>query len=89
LIAWLFWWKFVASLAWVMLTLVLCALTVMSVCNILLVELLMFLFDIFWGMCGENLCNVVLLLFMVLWAPVSATLFRRAVLMLWRAFLLA
>jgi hypothetical protein len=32
----------------------------------------------FWGMCGENSCN----LFMVLWVRVSATLRRRAVLML-------
>jgi hypothetical protein len=41
----------------------------------------------FCGMCGENSCNVFLLLFMVLWVPISATLPRRAVLMLWHAFL--
>jgi hypothetical protein len=58
LIPWLFWWQFVASLAWVSQTLVLCALIVMSVCNISFVELLMFLFGVFRGMCGESLCNV-------------------------------
>jgi hypothetical protein len=30
------------------------------------------LFLTFWGMCGENSCNVVLLLFMVLWVPIFA-----------------
>jgi hypothetical protein len=35
--------------AWVLLTLALCALTVMSVCNISFVELLMFLFGVFWA----------------------------------------
>jgi hypothetical protein len=44
-------------------------------------------FDGFWGMWGENSCNVFLLLFMVLWVHIFATLCRRAVLMLWRAFL--
>jgi hypothetical protein len=39
------------------------------------------------GMCGESSCNVFLLLFMVLWVPISATRCRRAVLMLWHAFL--
>jgi hypothetical protein len=38
-------------------------------------------------MCGANSCHVFLLLFMVLWLAISATLCRRAVLMLWRAFL--
>jgi hypothetical protein len=38
-------------------------------------------------MCGVNSCNVFLLLFMALWVPISATLFRRAVLVLWHAFL--
>jgi hypothetical protein len=47
LIAWLFWWQFVASMAWLLLTLVLCAMRVMSVCNISFVELLMFLFGVF------------------------------------------
>jgi hypothetical protein len=41
----------------------------------------------FWGMCGESLCNVFLLLFMVLWVPISAKLCRRVVPMLWHAFL--
>jgi hypothetical protein len=38
-------------------------------------------------MCDVNSCNVFLLLFMALRVPISATLFRRAVLTLWRAFL--
>jgi hypothetical protein len=38
-------------------------------------------------MCGENSFNVFQQLFMVVWIPISATLFRRAVLTLWRAFL--
>jgi hypothetical protein len=38
-------------------------------------------------MCDVKSCNVFLLLFMALWVPISATLFRRAVLMLWHAFL--
>jgi hypothetical protein len=33
-------------------------------------------------MCDENSCNVFLLLFMALWALISATLFSRAVLVL-------
>jgi hypothetical protein len=36
----------------------------------------------FWGMCDESSCNVFLLLFMVLWVPISVTLCMRAVLML-------
>jgi Na+(H+)/acetate symporter ActP len=60
---------------------------VMSVCNILFVELLMFLFDVFGGMSAVNSCNIFLLFFMALWAPISATLFMRAVLTLWHAFL--
>jgi hypothetical protein len=63
-IAWLFWWQFVASLAWVLLTLVHFALTALSVCNISFAELLS-LSTGFGGMCGENSCNVFLLLFMV------------------------
>jgi hypothetical protein len=35
----------------------------------------------------ENSCNVFLLLFMVRWVPISATLCMRAVLMLGHAFL--
>jgi hypothetical protein len=38
-------------------------------------------------MCGENSCNVFLLLFMVLWVLTFPTLCKRAVLMLWHAFL--
>jgi hypothetical protein len=39
-------------------------------------------------MCNENSCNVFLLLFMALCVPISATLYlRRAVLVLWHAFL--
>jgi uncharacterized membrane protein len=40
-----------------------------------------------WGMCGESSCNVFMLLFVVLWVPISAMLCRRAVLMLWHGFL--
>jgi hypothetical protein len=47
----------------------------------------MFLSGVFGGMCGDNSCNVFLLLFMVLWVPIFVTLCRRAVLMLWHAFL--
>jgi hypothetical protein len=87
LIAWLFWWPLVASLAWVPLTLVPCVMTVMSVCNILFAGLLLFRFGVSWGIRDVNSCNVFLLLFMALWVPISTTLFRRAVLMLWHAFL--
>jgi hypothetical protein len=38
-------------------------------------------------MCDGNSCNVFLLLFMALWVPISAKLFKRAVLTLWHAFL--
>jgi hypothetical protein len=34
-----------------------------------------------------NLCNILPLLLMPLWVPISATLCRGAVLMLWHAFL--
>jgi hypothetical protein len=51
------------------------------------VHILILLFGVFGGMCGVSLCNVFLLLFMVLWGPISAMLCRRAVLMLWHAFL--
>jgi hypothetical protein len=61
--------------------------TVMSACNISFVDLLMFPFDVFGGVCGGNSCDVLTLLFiMVLWAPIFATLCIRAVLMLWHAF---
>jgi hypothetical protein len=36
-------------------------------------------------MCEENSCNVFLLLFMALWVLISATLFRRAMLVVWHA----
>jgi hypothetical protein len=44
-------------------------------------------YGVFWGMCGESSRNVFLLLFMVLWVPISAMLCMRAMLMLWHAFL--
>jgi hypothetical protein len=54
-----------------------CAMIGMSACIIPFVELLMFLFGVFGGMCDVNSCNVFLLLFMTLWVPpISATLFR-------------
>jgi hypothetical protein len=88
LIAWLFWWYVVASPAWVMVALAPCTLTFMSVCNISFVELLLFFFGGFWGMCCDvNSCNVFLLLFMVLCVPIPATLCMRAVLTQWHAFL--
>jgi hypothetical protein len=60
----------------------------MSVCKLSFVELLMFLFGVlFGGVCGENSFNVFMALFMVLWAPIFATLCKRAVLMLWHSFL--
>jgi hypothetical protein len=49
-------------------------------------SVLMFLFGVFGGMCGESSCNVFLLLFMILWIHISAMLCRRVVLMLWYAF---
>jgi hypothetical protein len=56
--------------------------------HISFVDLLtMFPSCVFRGMCGENSCNVFLMLFMVLWVPIFATLSRRVVLMLWQAFL--
>jgi hypothetical protein len=47
----------------------------------------MFRFGVFGGMCDVNSCNVFLLFFMALWVLISATLFRKAVLVLWHAFL--
>jgi hypothetical protein len=47
----------------------------------------MFHFGVFEEMCGESSCNVFLLLFRVLWVPISAMLCKRAVLMLWHAFM--
>jgi hypothetical protein len=41
----------------------------------------------FFGVCDVNSCNVFLLLFMVLWVRISATLCRRAVLTMWHAFM--
>jgi hypothetical protein len=38
-------------------------------------------------MCDVNSCNVFLPLFMAMWVLISATLFMRAVLVLWHAFL--
>jgi hypothetical protein len=48
-IAWLFWWHFAASITWVLLALVLCAMAFMSVCSISFGELLMFLSGVSWG----------------------------------------
>jgi hypothetical protein len=59
----------------------------MSVCNISFVDLLLFLFGVFGGICDVNSCSVFLLLCMALWVPISAMLLRRAVLTLWHAFL--
>jgi hypothetical protein len=87
LLNWLFWWQFVASLAWAVLNLALCALATTSVCYISFVDLLIFIFSVLGGMCDVNTCNVFLMLFMVLCAPIFATLCRRAVLTLWHAFL--
>jgi hypothetical protein len=48
----------------------------------------MFLFGVFGGMCGESQTrNVFMLLFVDLWVPIAAMLCRRAVLMVWLAFL--
>jgi hypothetical protein len=74
-------------LGMVLQTLAHCVLTVMSACTISFVDLLMLLFDDFGGSCGENSCNVFLLVFMVPWVPTFATLCMRAMLMLWHAFL--
>jgi hypothetical protein len=87
LIASLFWWESATSLSWVHRTLIHSVMTVMSACGISFVDLFMFPFDVCWGMCGENSRNVFLLLFMVLWASIFATLCMRAMLMLWFAFL--
>jgi hypothetical protein len=69
------------------LALVPCALAVISECIILFADLLLFRFGVFGGMCDVNSCHVFLLLFMALLVPISATLFKRAVLMMWHAFL--
>jgi hypothetical protein len=48
----------------------------------------MFLFGVFGGGVGDvNSCNVFLLLFTGLWVPISATLFKRAILLLWHAIM--
>jgi hypothetical protein len=54
--------------------------------NYSFVVLPLFLFGVFYWMCGENSCNGSLF-FMVLWVPIFAALCWRAVLMLWHAFL--
>jgi hypothetical protein len=64
-----------------------CCIPVLSVRSVLFVDLLLFRFGVLGGMCDVNSRNVFLLLFMALWVPNSATLFRRAVPMLWHAFL--
>jgi hypothetical protein len=60
---------------------------VRMVCFISFVELLLYFFGVFWGMCDDSSCNVFLLLFMGPWVPISVMLYMRAVLMLWHAFL--
>jgi hypothetical protein len=70
----------VASLAWVQRILVHCVLKGMSAYNILFVDLLLFTFEGFLGMCGENSFNVFLLLFMVFWVLIFAMLCIRVVL---------
>jgi hypothetical protein len=54
-------------------------------CNISFVDVLMFPFDAFGEVSGENSCNVVLLFFIIRWFPTFAMLCRRAVPMLWHA----
>jgi hypothetical protein len=59
---------------------------VISACNIPLVKLL-FRFDVLGGVCGEESCNVFMLLFVVLWVPIFTTLCKKAIPMLWHAFI--
>jgi hypothetical protein len=33
------------------------------------------------------MCTLIMVLFMVLWVPISATLYKKVVVMLWHAFL--
>jgi hypothetical protein len=66
LIASLFWWQFVASVIWMLPTLVHCDVTIMSACNNLFFDLLMFPFDGAWGMCGEKSFNFFVLFFIAL-----------------------
>jgi hypothetical protein len=47
----------------------------------------MFPFDGYGGMCGDNFCNVFLLLFMILRVSIFAMLCKRALMMLWYAFM--
>jgi hypothetical protein len=82
-----FWWDLVNSMAWVHGTLVHYVVRVLSACNTSFVDLLMFPFDGFKGMYGENSCNVLMLLFMVLWILLFAMLCTKVVLMLWHAFI--
>jgi hypothetical protein len=77
----------VASLAWVQRTLVHCVLKGMSAYNISFVDLLLFTFEGFLGMCGENSFNVFLMLFMVFWVLIFAMLCRRVVLLQRYAFM--
>jgi hypothetical protein len=46
---------------------------------------ILFLFDGFWGMCGDHLCNVFPLLFTVLWVSIFSMLWMRAEMMIWHA----
>jgi hypothetical protein len=67
LVAWLFWRPFVVTLIADSRFL---RSNIMSVCNISFVELFLLIFGAYWGMCGENACNVFMLLFVVLWVPI-------------------
>jgi hypothetical protein len=40
-------------------------------------------FGVLGGICGDNSCSAFLLLFVVLWVPISVMLCMRVVLMLW------
>jgi hypothetical protein len=82
----IFWGQFVASLAWVVQALVHYVLALISACSISFVDLLIFPFDVFGGMCGDNSYNVFMVLFTVLWVPIFATPCMKAMLMLWHAF---
>jgi uncharacterized membrane protein len=59
----------------------------MTACNVSFVDLLFFPFDGFWGMCDDISCNVFLLFFILLEALIFAMTRRKAVMMMWYAFL--
>jgi hypothetical protein len=82
-----FWWMFVASMALVQRGSRSLQSDNYVLCNMSFVDLLMFPFDDFWGMCRENSYNAFLLLFAVLWVFFFAMLGSTAALMLWHAFI--